>query len=220
MNSNWQSSRLPMPSFTATEEFNGRGKWTSLLQSAFRVHLTCPECNHRYPIVHAYCGLHVLLYDALSPPRTCQACLDSGHKDDSLPEDIADCPRCGLQCRSVEQVIGSNSIRRARPRSSRTSSPRRQPPRIKGQCSKCGSAYGVHTHHIDWNHDNNEKSNLTTLCHHCHEQVHKLGKPLFDQLGQRTADDPDVKQRLSDTSLARHQELYGRIAESNQLSLF
>ena len=124
-----------MPSFTATEEFNGRGKWTSLLQSAFRVHLTCPECNHRYPIVHAYCGLHVLLYDALSPPRTCQACLDSGHKDDSLPEDVADCPRCGLQCRSVEQVVGSESIRRAMLRSSNATSRRLRPPRSKAKCS-------------------------------------------------------------------------------------
>ena len=135
MNSTWQSSRSPMPSFTATEEFNGRGKWTSLLQSTFRVHLTCPKCQHSYRIVHEYCGLHVLLADALPPRSICQVCIDSGHKDVSLPEDIADCPNCGLQCCSVEQVVGSESIRRAMLRSSNATSRRLRPPRSKAKCS-------------------------------------------------------------------------------------
>ena len=208
-----------MPKFTATEDFVPRGKWTALPQSGFRVHLTCPDCNRRYPIVHSYCGLHVEMYDALAPRGKCTACLESGHMNVSLPEDIADCPHCGLQCRSVEQVVGSDSIRGARLRSSKPSSQRRRPPRSKGLCSVCGSNYGIHTHHIDWNHYNDEASNLTTLCHYCHEQAHKLGKPLFDELEQQTVGNPDAKEALKIRSRERHRELFGPIPQFVQLSM-
>ena len=211
--------RHPTGTFKASEEFKPRGKWTSLPESGLRVHLSCPKCNHRYPVVHERCGMHVEISNALPPNAICTACHGSGYSP-CLPADIADCPKCGQQCRSVEQVVGSDSVERFRQRSPGTASPRRRPPRIKGRCSVCGSAYGIHTHHVDWNHDNNEKSNLTTLCQHCHEQVHKLGKPLFDQLRQRTRTDQEVRERLQTTSLARHRELYGSVPEVRQLSLF
>ena len=72
----------------------------------------------------------------------------------------------------------------------------------------CGSLYGINTHHIDWNHQNNKADNLTVVCHHCHEQAHKLGKPLFDELIQRVAADPYKKEKLRTRSVERHWQLY------------
>ena len=86
---------------------------------------------------------------------------------------------------------------------------RQRAPRTKGPCYVCQSPYGIHTHHLDWNHDNNKANNLTILCHHCHEQAHKLGKPLFDELVQRVDSDSVEKEALRRSSLKRHRELYG-----------
>ena len=105
-------------------------------------------------------------------------------------------------------------------RSSESSSARRRHPRIKGQCSVCESVYGIHTHHIDWNHDNNEKSNLTTLCHYCHEQAHKLGKPLFDKLRHMVVMDKEVRWALRSSSMERHRELYGPTPEVSPIRMF
>ena len=151
----------------------------------------------------------------------CQACIESGHKDVSLPEDIADCPKCGLQCRSVDQVVDSDSIQRADAAFSQAF--QATPPVLRESRehgSSCGSSLGINTHHIDWNHDNNEKSNLTTLCHHCHEQAHKLGKPLFDRLGQEIGNDQEKSDRLRMSSANRHREVYGTVPELTQLPLF
>ncbi len=208
-----------VPTFRASEEFKPRGKWISLPQSGLRVHLTCPGCNHRYPVVHKQCRMHVEISDVLRPNAKCTACQENGHEA-SLPADIADCPNCGLQCRSVEQVVGSDSVRRTGQRSPKDASTHRRAPRIKAPCFMCGSPYGINTHHIDWNHDNNAPANLATLCHHCHEQNHKLGKPLFDELRQRITNNPAEKEQLKSSSLKRHRELYCPVSYAHQPTLF
>lgn len=201
--------------FVAVEEFRPKGKWTSLPEAALRVHLTCPECGHHYPVFHEQCGMHVEIAIALSPDANCGVCQSNGH-DGLLPVDIADCPSCGLECRSTEQVVGADSIQRYELRSPRNVHAGRRPPRIKGPCVICGSHVGTEIHHIDWNHDNNAKSNLTTICRHCHEQAHKLGKPLFDELVQRVNSSFAEKEALRCSSLKRYHDLYGPIPDVKQ----
>ncbi len=41
------------------------------------------------------------------------------------------------------------------------------------ECNKCGSKEKLHVHHKDRNRKNNEKKNLTKLCHKCHYELHK-----------------------------------------------
>ena len=41
------------------------------------------------------------------------------------------------------------------------------------ECYLCGVQEGLHRHHIDWNHSNNERFNLMWLCSRCHTEVHK-----------------------------------------------
>lgn len=85
----------------------------------------------------------------------------------------------------------------------------------------CGSSVGIHKHHIDWHHDNNDISNLTVRCHHCHEQEHKLGKDGFEDVIRVITSNPTLKREMQKTSVDRHRELHGP-AEPNirQLGLF
>lgn len=46
------------------------------------------------------------------------------------------------------------------------------------ECRICGVRQGerrLDAHHIDWDHTNNERHNLVTLCWCCHRQVHQEG---------------------------------------------
>ena len=205
--------------FVAVREFRPKGKWTSLPEAALRVHLTCPGCGHYYPVFHKQCGMHVEIAIALSPNAICGVCQSNG-QDGSLSVDIADCPSCALECRSTEQVFGADSVRYSGQRISKDTHGGRRPPRIKGPCATCGSHVGTETHHIDWNHDNNEKGNLSIICKHCHEQAHKLGKPLFDELVRRVSSNSSEKEALKCSSLKRYRELYGPIPEVKQPRLF
>ena len=92
-------------SFHALEEFKPKGKWTSLPEEALRVYMTCPRCSYKYPLVHSLCGLHVEVKTALSYNAQCPTCAADGRYAD-LPLGVADCPKCGLECRSVEQAEG------------------------------------------------------------------------------------------------------------------
>jgi len=40
-------------------------------------------------------------------------------------------------------------------------------------CQKCGYDKKLHVHHLDWNKNNNDDSNLITLCCYCHNYVHR-----------------------------------------------
>ena len=208
-----------MVKFRATEGLKTRGKWTALPESALRVYLTCPVCRHRYPLVHEFCGMHVEVATALSPRTQCTACAYSGQVA-SLPVGIADCPNCGLECRAVEEVEGAESIARSVRQQPIQKNSRPRSPRIIGPCSVCGSHYGIHTHHVDWNHNNNEPGNRVTICHWCHEQADKLGKPLFDKLIERVEGNPEEKERLRRSSIARHNELFGPSPDVQQPRLF
>ena len=39
-------------------------------------------------------------------------------------------------------------------------------------CSHCGSTNGLVIHHMDFNHSNNDPSNLVCLCRSCHASLH------------------------------------------------
>lgn len=53
------------------------------------------------------------------------------------------------------------------------------------RCRICGNGpedldCALNVHHKDYNRDNNESSNLVTLCRYCHKQVHTEGyKPIL-----------------------------------------
>jgi len=40
-------------------------------------------------------------------------------------------------------------------------------------CRICCQYWDLHVHHIDYNRENNDSSNLVTLCPPCHAQVHR-----------------------------------------------
>ncbi|HEX2578646.1 MAG TPA: HNH endonuclease [Aquihabitans sp.] len=39
-------------------------------------------------------------------------------------------------------------------------------------CEDCGTTKGLHVHHVDRDHTNNDPSNLRTLCGSCHLRLH------------------------------------------------
>jgi len=45
------------------------------------------------------------------------------------------------------------------------------------QCQICHSKDNLIVHHIDKNCENNNLSNLITLCNHCHLNIHRPNKP-------------------------------------------
>ncbi|MFC1995596.1 HNH endonuclease signature motif containing protein [Chloroflexota bacterium] len=49
---------------------------------------------------------------------------------------------------------------------------------IKKECFICGSEESqenLHSHHIDWNHNNNDPDNVVALCKRCHIIIHQTG---------------------------------------------
>jgi 5-methylcytosine-specific restriction endonuclease McrA len=70
--------------------------------------------------------------------------------------------------------------------------------RDNGECRECGSETNLEVHHKDRNQDNNNKSNLITLCTRCHTKEHH---PLQDRSmpGSTTiAVDRKTRNRLGD----------------------
>ena len=44
----------------------------------------------------------------------------------------------------------------------------------KGYCEECGSLKNLCVHHIDEDRDNNEETNLKTVCKKCHQKIHQI----------------------------------------------
>ena len=42
-------------------------------------------------------------------------------------------------------------------------------------CFVCQSAENLHRHHLDWHHENNDPSNVVTICARCHVALHQFG---------------------------------------------
>ena len=194
--------------FSVRREFNPKGKWTVLPQSGLRVYLTCPRCHSEYPLIHKMCGMHLDVAEAIGDNARCHVCYDN-MQDASMSEDVADCPSCHLECRTLDQIQDSlphfsPSATDGRPRQRRT--PRSQE-LLQRPCQACGSPKGLHIHHSDWNHDNNSPQNLMVLCEYCHMEAGKLGQRLFDKLLKRVGRNPDDRVQLR----ARSDEWYGSL---------
>ena len=192
--------------FLVRRDYVFRGKWTSLPQSSLRTYLTCPRCLHEYPLVHAQCGIALEPSEAIGEQSRCPTCTDNG-QDPSVAGHVADCPSCGQECRSLNQINDpeeSAKLPRS-PRSKQSRTPRHLRP--DGPCSACGSPCGLHVHHKDWNHENMTAENLMVLCEWCHMQTSKLGKPEFDRLLNIVSSDPVTKKELRKTSEAWYQQL-------------
>lgn len=49
-----------------------------------------------------------------------------------------------------------------------------------GCCESCGESEVLDIHHIDFNHSNNSKENLSVLCPNCHAKIHRNGVKFYD----------------------------------------
>jgi len=54
----------------------------------------------------------------------------------------------------------------------------------KGKCFVCSSREDLETHHIDFNHNNNDPDNLMTLCERCHTEITKYGYTPREELAE------------------------------------
>jgi hypothetical protein len=185
--------------FRVKRQFNPRGKWTAQPQASLVVWLTCPRCRQEYKLAHGFCGIAIDVRDALVL-HECSVCKENG-QDAIVPDGVADCPRCGLECRDVAQVEDELEST-PRPSSRYNVQP-------KGRCFVCGNP-ALHVHHVDWNHANNSPENRVPVCEWCHTQAHKLGKPLFDEMVDRVRKDPRAMAALRQTSGERYRKLHGR----------
>jgi|GEM_PF-1711712 hypothetical protein len=95
--------------FVAQETLEVSDGWVSFPESAIRVHITCPRCSTSYRINHTEylasdsddgCGLDVPIQDALAVGQC-----PYSYCGKTLPENIADCPYCGLHCREMAHII-------------------------------------------------------------------------------------------------------------------
>ena len=68
--------------------------------------------------------------------------------------------RCGQSCANRKTEV-TKDAQHWRARQHRASN-----------CSECGTAQGLHVHHVDRNPANNEPTNLLTLCASCHLRLH------------------------------------------------
>jgi RNA-directed DNA polymerase len=55
----------------------------------------------------------------------------------------------------------------------------------KGKCSHCGLYFNtdslLETHHVDGNHNNNRRTNLTVVHRHCHDKLHATREQVLDE---------------------------------------
>jgi uncharacterized protein YlaI len=43
------------------------------------------------------------------------------------------------------------------------------------ECYLCAASEDLQVHHIDWHRENNDPTNLVTVCQYCHSRLHKEG---------------------------------------------
>jgi 5-methylcytosine-specific restriction endonuclease McrA len=67
---------------------------------------------------------------------------------------------CSLACANTKTVVGK-SAHHWRAKKFRAAT-----------CSECPATKGLHVHHIDRNHENDDPTNLVTLCASCHLKLH------------------------------------------------
>jgi hypothetical protein len=81
-------------------------------------------------------------------------------------------PTCNY-CRKKEYGKGDEKSQRKRYKL-KTIRPYREA--LKATCEKCGfvpvNSCQLDIHHVDWDHENNDASNLKTLCANCHRLEH------------------------------------------------
>ena len=106
-----------------------KGKWTALPEAALRLFLTCPLCRHEYLLTHTFCGICLDVREALGDGAKCPTCFGNG-QDPTVAPGIADCPKCGLECRSLDQVEDEpqDKVSRSRSRTTRKPIPKRDRP--------------------------------------------------------------------------------------------
>lgn len=187
--------------FKVRRQFTPKGKWTSFPQSGLRVWLRCPRCLHEYRLAHAFCGIAIEVEEAFVI-RECGVCKENG-QEAGIPESIADCPSCGLECRDIAKVENEYQSNSAL-RNSYKVKPIKP---VKGRCFVCSNP-ALEMHHADWNHSNNSPRNLIPVCEWCHMKAHHLGRDLFNQLVHRVHTDHESMATLRQTSKDWYRKLH------------
>jgi 5-methylcytosine-specific restriction endonuclease McrA len=67
---------------------------------------------------------------------------------------------CSLTCANTNAVVGKNAHHRRAKKFRATT------------CALCRATEGLHVHHLDRNHENDDPTNLITLCASCHLKLH------------------------------------------------
>lgn len=196
------------------EKKSGRG-FTILPEAFFRKYLTCPRCGCCYEIKCPVCGMSA---DMEVGCEYCPFCEGNGQHT-ILPENHFDCPSCGLQCRSAEDLdseydfCGSIFSREAK-------RPLKQPPlparETDKHCLVCDSSTNIERHHLDWNHENDDPQNIGYLCDYCHMRAHNLGKPLFDKLCARVRKDPSLRESIRQSATDWRKKNLSRRSQTEQ----
>lgn len=98
-------------------------------------------------------------------PKPCETCgvLMSRKRFNGVLEDSVTFKRrrfCSLSCANTRTEVGYHGLSwRARKH-------------LKTSCEACGSVYMLAAHHKDGDRENNEASNIQTLCVRCHARLH------------------------------------------------
>ena len=180
-------------------EKNGQG--FGLFPQAFhKFYLTCPKCGYKYELRHGYCGVSLDPLWALDT-LTCDLCQENGQVHEAkLPNNFADCPKCGHKCRNKGDLEWNDGIKATNdsvhPIVKKKQGKPSLPTRKCRVCIVCGFEHGLEIHHKDWNHENNHPDNLQMMCKYCHSQAHKLGKPLFERMVERMHFNPTYRAAL------------------------
>ena len=176
---------------------------SGFLQTKYQCFLICPRCGHQYRPVHKLCGLPLDTFDMLGPKRECPACSE-GEQEAILPENVADCPSCGLKCRTPDDVDDKFLTELLTQQQKRKKQKRLEPSRrisLQLECIACSFDKGLQVHHIDWNHDNNDPQNLAMICERCHKLIHQLGQDGFEELLERVGSNPAERNILRQQSI-------------------
>ena len=192
---------MKLPKFNVSYEHGV----SRLIEASTKVFLTCPECHHRYELRHSHCGMPLHVKDALER-HTCEVCMSNGQDPYAiLPLEVADCPKCGHKCRTIEDIEEPKITKVYHTRRNRL--PPANKRHLPRQCEACGFTSGLEVHHKDWNHRNNNPENLQVLCKWCHVQASKLGAPEFERMLEIVRLDQSLKTSLRKSA----EDFYNRL---------